>query len=66
MQTHPHTVPEFTLVNALAAVAIAFIFITAMSTARQKVNADPILALWSFLGAPAIFDLFRKQTPVTA
>lgn len=43
METHVHQVPDFTLVNALAAIVIAALFIAIMSfvkePARQKINA---------------------------
>lgn len=43
MDKHSHIIPEFTFINALSAVAIAFGFITIMSlvkeTNRQKINA---------------------------
>jgi hypothetical protein len=43
MDTHNHIVPEFTLVNASAAVLVAFSFIAIMSLVkepnRQKINA---------------------------
>jgi hypothetical protein len=137
--------PEFTYINAMAAVAIAFIFITVMSLVkepnRQKINAiiiagaggvywsgglgiwefifgsvmlfvafkglkhyyfigigwllhtvwdilhhlygtpivylepsssagcavcDPILAVWFFLGAPSVFNLFKKPKTTAA
>ena len=75
MNTHSHNVAEFTFLNALSAIAIAFAFITIMSLlkepTRQKVNALIIagagavywsggLGLWEFLfGAIMIFVAFK-------
>ena len=78
MDTHSHIIPDFTFVNALAAVAIAFIFITIMSLVkepdRKKINAVLIagagavywsggLGIWEFIfGTVMIFVAIKGLT----
>ncbi|GAB3173596.1 DUF6010 family protein [Telluribacter humicola] len=75
METYNHVVPEFTLVNALAAVLIAFVFIALMSLVkepgRQKINAILIagaggvywsggLGIWEFMfGTVMLFVAYK-------
>lgn len=75
MDTHSHIVPEFTFINAIAAVLIAFVFITIMSLvkepSRQKINAIIIagaggvywsggLGVWEFVfGSLMLFVAFK-------
>lgn len=75
MQTNSHIVPEFTMINVLAAVLIAFGFILLMSLVkepnRQKINAILIagagsvywsggLGVWEFaFGSLMLFIAFK-------
>lgn len=75
MNTFNHIVPEFTIINALAAVLIAFVYITIMSFVkepnRQKINAIIIagagavywsggLGVWEFIfGSLMLFVAFK-------
>ncbi|MGH7238662.1 MAG: DUF6010 family protein [Candidatus Saccharimonadales bacterium] len=75
MDTISHIIPEFTFMTALAAVLIAFVFITIMSFVkepnRQKINAIIIagaggiywmggLGAWEFIfGALMLFVAFK-------